>query len=162
MKFEKSIMIRLGLLKGISPEKTAEHVKEIARTSHEEAVKQGMVKDPDDLESPETRYVTRRAREAKAKKSYGFDMNEVAKSADLWNHYLAKGRKTAWQKEPKDEGDKEAMMPGRLMGDPGSREHERKRVGEIHESGRVENLKRIAKEGESGKRYAAKHGVKVD
>jgi len=81
----------------------------------------------------------------------------------LLDDILEKGRKAAWQKEPKDEGDKEAMMPGRLMGDPGSREHERKRVGEIHESGRVENLKRIAKEeGESGKRYAAKHGVKVD
>lgn len=90
-----------------------------------------------------------------AEKSYSLDFNKSI----LERMGLEKGRKAAWQKELKDEEDKEAMMPGRLVGDPGSRIHERKRVGEIGESGRAENLRRMsASKDPADVKYAKKYG----
>lgn len=206
-----------NMIKGIHPEKAYEHAREIAQTSREEAKRQGMVKDPDDLESPETRFVTRRARQARmnkksisetcdeimekaekrisslyttpgalsSKKSGGYEGVKTMKELDKFKSGeksdldpkeksysmdfskaimerlgLEKGRKASWQKETKaSDEDKEAMEPGRLMGDPGSREHERKRVAGIHASGREENFKRMAASGDKSDRaYAKKYG----
>jgi hypothetical protein len=77
--------------KAIHPEKAAEHARDIAQTSREEAIRQGAVKDPDDLESSETRFVTRRAREARRLKkeksmSRPYTMDEITTAQLLKGH----------------------------------------------------------------------------
>jgi hypothetical protein len=76
-----------------------------------------------------------------AEKSYSLDFNKSI----LERMGLEKGRKAAWElKEPIKGEEEETAVPGHLMGDPGSRIHERKRIGEIHEEGAKRSRERMA------------------